>query len=750
MKNDLTRNISSNTETFVYQRSQYEGAGYPTQELARTSQSSDVNLVNRPFDNSTGQWRSFNLKVNHQGGYGGENGVILKFGFTKDSLESNSPPLSAACGFTIGIPPLHGRHINSVTRLMAYGFIVNPFGFNVSDVLYVQHGRNLIDLGSNRTFASLEIHIKNGIVSYISGGATVYSSPVLTSQGTLYGVGIIGFSGNKIVDISLQGGVSIPTLNPDFSKEIFIPCLGLTTTSQNPLGTQNPRGTNKPNNNDENLPHGIISNIQIRVATNQSFELLYPDDFVSTVQGTNNWYVVPDRGYNIDNLPFTLRIRLPNGLSHLTGLRVVNGLISTETSLERNLGNLSGLKDLELRSSVAFLPASEELKKPFYPNIGNIPFPVPSSLETALLEGTFNTATSPDLSYQQSLKNLCIAQYVNSAVSFQPCAASRLEFLEFTTSVLEILKSNALINFRQMFNPARTNITHGIRVNRSTQTSGGVLNATTQRDLAIANRSAVLLYGSSWNVTNNQSFMSLVNTTAGLTFGNGTALIAEGSNVQSRSYVLTAINNNQVTIRVRSTVNHTAPAVGNLLLIYDANSPTNRQLRLISGVTQSNVTDVVNIAGTNYTLSFVQYVITVARVRNPLALTGLTVANNNSQQANTFIVSGLTNENLNNIFIGDTAWQGTLPTLPISTANYYPATVIRKGNDSVTLLQSSTNQISAGLGVSLTFAFEFSSAQDNFSTNETYISDAINQYSNTSLRFTLETGDRASYRHLVS
>jgi hypothetical protein len=190
--------------------------------------------------------------------------------------------------------------------------------------------------------------------------------------------------------------------------------------------------------------------------------------------------------------------------------------------------------------------------------------------------------------------------------------------------------------------------------------------------------------------------------------------------------------------------------VGNLLLIYDANSPTNRQLRLISGVSQSDVTDVVNIAGTDYTLSFVEYVVTVARVRNPLALTGLTVANNSSQQANTFIVSGLTNENLNNIFIGDTAWQGTLPTLPISNANYYPATVIRKGNDSVTLLQSSTNQISAGLGVSLTFAFEFSSAQDNFSTNETYISDAINQYSNTSLRFTLETGDRASYRHLVS
>ncbi len=693
------------------------------------------NTVNNPFDPVTGQWRSLNLKVDAQNGYGtSDSGAILRFGF---GSTNPSALLSAACGFTLGIPPLHARHISTVARCIAYGFAVNPV---MPDSLFVQHGNELIRVSPpnlNTAIQNLSIQIFNGTVVYRAGETELLNRTILSLSPTLYVVGCLGFDTNRIINVRLSGGSSHSLQVPNYASELYIPCLGI--------------GTDK-------------TQVELKLKPSSTATITYPDNSQVTLSGTNS-QPIPSNGFN-QTIPFTLKIAISGGLGNLEGIKITDPLrgfnnigidhySSTETSLSRpeTRNALTGLEEIEIKASL-----SKTSRAHLY-HIGEIPLPVPSSsveskLKSAYVEGNFD-ATPVDFRKHQKLESLYLTK--ENVGTFNPASATRLKKIELVINSAKDLSQNSFINFRQFFHPDRNTSTHGILFHRRDRTLLRNIRSTGHQpfreihnanELAIAAESARLLYG--WKVESTKQnhlyvdlslspdtrFRSSVPSNQQLTnvrgsFGlfsaiekfseNPDVLYGTGDrNRFIRYHYVTQFSDTRIIIRTPALANPADFDVlpGKPILIRTGNSTSTINNYIFKKVTAAEQT-LEDVVLTNKltesdqrtrTLQYKQYDLTLDNIRKPLTINNVTITDNSSNQPNTFVTTIPSNQ-IDNIFIGDTVWQGNglTSTFTPLAKDEHPAMVIGKQGNTITLIQRENNkhpQITAGTG-SLTFAYEF-------------------------------------------
>ncbi len=751
-KNELRRQTSATTTDYPYiNRSIWHNTGLASvspnfnHDNGILSIPDIPNHLNQPFDSTTGQWRVLGLKANSVT----TPEITLKFGFGADE----NSPLSAACGFTVGIPPLHSRHISTVTRCITYGFVVNAIAPSGNEkVLFIQHENSLINLGKDWSIAELEIQIKNNKIIYKSGGQVVIEANLTTPLPILYVLGAIRFANNTIININFSGGTLHNLQTPDYASEIYIPCLGL--------------GSNKT---------------QIELKLSSSATITYPDESELTLPANlNSWQTIAHNNFNKD-VPFTLKIKIPNGLSNLLGIKVINPLrgfdsnsgnvqAMTETSLSRpeTRNALTEIKELEIRGSQA--------ETSFLSHTGELPIPeISSKLESAFIEGSFNADVNIDLIKHQQLKRIHLTQYIQQSKesNINPLSGTRLEKIDLSVEIARKLQQNSLINFRRLFNPSRTTQTHGFRIH--TRTRGNTWGQSRRpfrewqniKELAIAAESARLLYGETWVASINNRNGNYIELTGENT---PTSEISEaiqnpanisrernrdiasaavlfppdihipGTN-ESEIYGSSLPNNRFYRITYIESITPTSATIlssggtfnfqnQGYLFIGEAISGLNqfgrlklntgnylfRQVTSVSSISESKLLQNTRSTPNTQTVSFTKYTLTLGNIRNSVISEGRNIVSNSTNQANTFTVEIASNQT-GSIFIGDTVWQET-PNNPFNenftqlSPDEHPAIVIGKQGNFLTLLQGDTNNkhplLTAGSGQRLRFAYEFS------------------------------------------
>jgi hypothetical protein len=726
-KNILQRTVNQNSqEAFVYTFNQYPETSFLTQRLSSIRLSSAPNIFTNPFGKTTGQWRALNLKVDPTNGYGSEEeGAILTFGFSK---ESNTTPVSIACGFTLGVPPLHARHVSTVTRSICYGFILNPFPVNPGvDDLYIVH-ENILTKISNVPYNSLSIEIKGSVVTYKASGLVVATLTMSNISMVLHVVGCLGFGGNQITNLSLSGGSSTSFTTPNFQKEIYIPCLGLTSFEQNSLSTQTPIGTQKTiaNSQVDSNSFGTITNIQVRGSSGKSFTVHYPDGTTKTFNTTST---EPFQSVHQEDIysfsPFTIKITF-NSLSDLKGLIVANPLISSELSLDQSLNHLTNLEVIEVRSSFS------STFNAFYPTIGeNLPLPTPTSkLKLANIEGSYELKEH-DLSRQQELTNLFISTPLNSSTFPKIASARNLTYFEVESSVDNWLLSN----FRSIFTKPRTSNSHGV-ISNSVGNSIA-LSSTNTQGLALAQQSYMLMYGLSEVDRDNTTYFSpQTGSGFGITSQWTTKQVTvNGQTIFLRDYIFEGVTTNstngqqEIVFYVHSVIS--APVPNQLFCIRTSghvNTNTlNHQLRRIASIDIQPVIKV--ISGQN--IEYRKYTIVTQKTKTHIDVSGVTVINNNSSQANTLAItkSGDNGTVFVDVEIGDTVWNLTSSNTPTAqTLDYKPAIVIRKEDDGkrIIVLQSSGGSLGTSIlagSSNIRFGWEWSLLTNPITNTTTYPTD---------------------------
>jgi hypothetical protein len=726
-KNILQRTINLNSqEAFVYTFSQYPETSFLTQRLSSIRSSSALNIFTNPFGKTTGQWRALNLKVDPTNGYGSEEkGAVLSFGFSK---ESNTTPVSIACGFTLGQPPLHARHVSTVTRSICYGFILNPFPVDPGiDDLYILH-ENVITKLSNVPYDSLSIEIKGSVVTYKASGLVLATLTMSNISMVLYVVGCLGFGGNQITNLSLSGGSSTSFTPPDFQKELYIPCLGLTSFEQNSISTQTPIGSQKTIANSEvnSNSFGTITNIQVRSSSGKSFTVHYPNGTTKTFNTTS---LEPFQSVHQEDIysfsPFTIKITF-NSLSDLKGLIVANPLISSELSLDQSLNYLTNLEVIEVRSSFS------STFNAFHPTIGeNLPLPTPTSkLKLANIEGSYELKEH-DFSRQQELTNLFISTPFNSSTFPKIASARNLTYFEVESS----LDNWFLSNFRNIFTKPRTPNSHGVIRNSVGNSSG--LSSTNTQELAIAQQSYMLMYGLSEVDRDNTTYFS---PQSGSGFGitsqwQRKQIDVDGQTIFLRDYIFEGITTNsisgqqEIVFYVHTSVSN--PGINQLFCIRTSghiNTNTlNHQLRRIASIDTEQVIKV--ISGKN--IEYRKYKIVTKKTKTHIDIDGVTIINNNSSQSNTVAItrSGDSGNVFLGVEIGDTVWDRTASnTLTHQNLDYKPAIVIRKEDDGkrIIVLQSSGGSLGTSIQTgtrNIRFGWEWSLLTDPIINITTYPTD---------------------------
>lgn len=711
-KNILSRTVSTNSqESYVYEYTQYQDSSFVSQRLSSIRTSPSANNITRPFGKTTGQWRVLNLKIDPTGGYGGEDGAALSFGFSKAQANDN---LSAACGFVLGLPPLHATHVNTVTRSICYGFIINPFTSGVDD-LYIVHENNLSLVPTGTPYSSLRIEIKNNVVVYKSGSGVLATRTISNTSMVLHVVGALGFQGNQITDLSLSGGSPTSFSSPNFSKEIYIPCLGLTSVSQNPISLQDPIGIRKPilNSDVPDTAFGVFTNVQVKGTSGKTFTVHYPN---GTTKAFNTFTTEPFVSVDDGNIstfsPFTLKIVF-DSLNDLKGLIVANPLISSELSLDRSLQHLTMLEHIEVRSSFS------NTFNAFYPTIGeNLPLPQPNSkLRLASIEGSYEVKEH-DLSRQQELTNLFLSTPVDANTFPKVTAARKLTYFE-----IESTQNNWFLeNFRNIFRDPRDDSSHGVR--RNVGGSSSTLSVQNTEALAISQQSYQLMYGLSVVQRENTAYFS-PNQGSGFNITNQWTrrrIVINGVDLDIRDYIFEGISttsNSEQQIVFYAYPLTSIPSADQLFCIRTSghiNSGTlNHQLRRIANAQQELVTKTIN----SQLVPYYKYTIVTKKTKEELDLTGLNVVNNSSSQPNTFAVTKTNNPVgfFDEVQIGDTVWDlwDLVGNPSVQELTYNPAIVIRKEDNGnrLIVLQSENGSvagstISAGNNKNLRFRWEWS------------------------------------------
>ena len=596
--NTLTRTESSN-ELFVYRYTQPSGSA----EASVTTLDIPVTGYNNPFNESSGQWRVLNLRVD-------SGDAVLEFGFKNNDA---SKPLSGICGFTVGQPPIYATHINTIAKSIAYGFINNPF--TATDGLYIVHENTLVQVTGTFDIAALRIVIKNGTASYYSGNSLILESIMGITSCPLYVVAALGYAGNQVSDIGISGasGYTLPT--PNYTQELYFLCNGLTSTMPRyPGRLATPTIAQSP-----------LTYLAIR--TTNACTVSYPNKVVDVAVSSTNYFALPEP---YTAIPFVIKITF-NSLADLTGLQFVNGAIGAGSSLSRSINSLTALTQLEIRGCT-------EAR-----TLGKSNFP--ANLNSLYLHGNHDITTP--LNTMAALTSLrYLEQLSNTTSTFELVAFPNLQLLEIPEGVTWNTDSfESLQNFRLMFNSSRNTTTHGF--------SGYALASTNHftllTNLAIAQQSAALLYG--WGIQNS----------------GGNSFISKLSNYSSPAsgFLFTPsrgdsaiISGNTITLTISSTAGIVYDtdnflAANQFILVKHGANNNSKQLRRISG------TPTKSISGNNIT-----YTIAVQAVKSAVTCAGVTVAS--ALNTNTFVMTGTSiSASIGSIRVGDTVRIGAV-SLPIT------------------------------------------------------------------------------------
>ncbi len=641
--NTLTRTESSN-ELFVYRYTQPSGSA----EASVITLTSPVTGYNNSFNESSGQWRVLNLRVD-----GGD--AVLEFGFKNNNT---TKPLSAICGFTVGLPPLYATHVNTIAKSIAYGFVHSPF--TSTDGLYIVHENTLTQVSGTYDISDLRIVIKDGEVEYHSGNTLLLSSIMGISGCPLYVVGALGYADNQITNIGISGasGYTLPT--PDYTKELYFLCSGLTSTV--------PRYPGRLATT--TIAQSSLTYLAIR--TTNACTVSYPNKVVDVAVSSTNYFALPEL---YTAIPFVIKMTF-NSLADLTGLQFVNGATGAGSSLSRSINSLTALTQLEIRGCTEGR------------TLGRSNFP--ANLNSLYLHGNHDIATP--LNTMAALTSLrYLEQSSNTTSTFELVAFPNLQLLEIPEGVTWNTDSfESLQNFRGMFNSSRNTTTHGFSGTALTSTN----HFTLLTNLAIAQQSAALLYG--WVIQNsgNNSYISKLSNYSTQASGISGFLfnLSRGDSA--------TISGNTITLTISLTAGITTDtdnflSANEFILVKNGANNNSKQLRRIFG------TPTKNTLGNNIT-----YTIAVQAVKSAVTCTNVTVAQQGTT-TNIFVMTGTSiSGSIGGIRVGDTVRIGAV-SLPITGT---PSIVVSKTTTSVTVLKGSVNDGINATTATVVFDYEFSGA----------------------------------------
>lgn len=436
-KLNRTHWFTDQTNVLNYTRIYESGTNQSVRELITPKA-----LYNNPYSTNSGAWRMLNLRVNKLNGYGSvTGGASLKFSFTAVTVDC-----SAICGFTFGIPPLYAADLGTISKSVAYGFALNPFGKeNGENALYIIFENSIVNLGNVDT-SNLTISVNGAQISYTVGTSNPRVFTMANTTANLYVVAALGHTASEVNNVSLAGGESFNLNNfaIDYTKQIWVLCSGLDPAENKGYQPGLPLRT---------VTNQIATtNSQIRIQginNTIKYKIYYPWD-ESPAEQTFSTSVISIPG-NISNVPFVVRIELPTGLQNLLELSLINTAVGASSTLKQNEPYLTGLKTLEIRSNY-YLNILDE----YFPLIGQHVYP--PNLETLYLE----TAQENNIDLTK-LGKLTRLSYLSPYLDHPETGAiPRLKILELSNRADYFGIKSSLENFRNYFDAQEINNPVGV------------------------------------------------------------------------------------------------------------------------------------------------------------------------------------------------------------------------------------------------------------------------------------------------
>ena len=440
----------------------------------------------------------------------------------------------AVCGFTHGFPyqallknstsSTVDAFVNNVASAINYGWVrSNLYGTN----FVIINGGNFISSVAVNDSVVLSVELNNGVVIYRYNNAEAFRSSY-TPNVDLYLIGIVSQDCTvRDLEISGANGFNINEFNLNLSREIWIPC-------QEVLDVQPRKPGSQFSNSDGNT---YRTNIQLRASAGTTIDIIYPNGIRSYQFTSESWYTIPEKaGDNFttvgNNFVTGIRVTGNYTLANITGIRIANPQIATQTSL--NLPNsvsgyestLTNLTQLEIWGIGTQVSQSDSRKLSYAATtVGTIPRL--SSLTTLFLDstcdvndtnaafssGVFRNLTTltffdirarrdgitkhyPEFCALRSLarleinlepSELCVNSSTNVTDGLIPSTVTNVNGIGRTLIGLTTLE-----NFRGLYRNSRTTTTTGLIINQH-------LTETQANQLIIAQISVKMLYGETLN-----------------------------------------------------------------------------------------------------------------------------------------------------------------------------------------------------------------------------------------------------------
>jgi len=443
----------------------------------------------------------------------------------------------AVCGFTHGFPyqallknstsSTVDAFVNNVASAINYGWVrSNLYSTN----FFIINGGNFISSVAVNDSVVLSVELNNGVVIYRYNDTEAFRSSY-TPNVDLYLIGIVSQDCTvRDLEISGANGFNINEFNLNLSREIWIPC-------QEVLDVQPRKPGSQFSLSDGNT---YRTNIQIRASAGTTIDIIYPNGIRSYQFTSESWYTIPEKaGDNFtaigNNFVTGIRVTGNYTLANITGIRIANPQIATQTSL--NLPNsvtgyestLTNLTQLEIWGLSTQVSQSDSRKiSSIATTVGTIPRL--SSLTTLFLDstcdvndtnaafssGVFRNLTTltffdirarrdnitkhyPEFCALRSLtrleinlepSELCVNSSTNVTDGLIPSTVTNVNGIGRTLIGLTTLE-----NFRGLYRNSRTTITTGLIINQH-------LTETQANQLIIAQISVKMLYGETLNDSN--------------------------------------------------------------------------------------------------------------------------------------------------------------------------------------------------------------------------------------------------------
>ena len=444
----------------------------------------------------------------------------------------------AVCGFTHGFPyqallknstsNTVDAFVNNVASAINYGWVrSNLYSTN----FFIINGGNFISSVAVNDSVVLSVELNNGVVIYRYNDTEAFRSSY-TPNVDLYLIGIVSQDCTvRDLEISGANGFNINEFNLNLSREIWIPCQQLLSQTQ-------PR---KPGSQFSNSDEDTYrTNIQLRASAGTTIDIIYPNGIRSYQFTSESWYTIPEKaGDNFtavgSNFVTGIRVTGNYTLANITGIRIANPQIATQTSL--NLPNsvsgyestLTNLTQLEIWGIGTQVSQSDSRKLSYAATtVGTIPRL--SSLTTLFLDstcdvndtnaafssGVFRNLTTltffdirarrdnitkhyPEFCALRSLarleinlepSELCVNSSTNVTDGLIPSTVTNVNGIGWTRIGLTTLE-----NFRSLYRNSRTTTTTGLIINQH-------LTETQANQLIIAQISVKMLYGETLNDSN--------------------------------------------------------------------------------------------------------------------------------------------------------------------------------------------------------------------------------------------------------